>query len=184
MSWRTVFIVAVIAVLLAIYGLLTHRNEDALTETPAPIQPGYYLHEATVTETDAGGAARLKLRASQIAQNPLDNSIELQQVTLDYQSDPDARWLLTADRGQLAAGSHIIDFSGAVSIKPQDQADDPVELRTDRLSVDTLNNIAIAPGQVSIDMDRQRLTAIGLKYDLKRQTLRLESSLHGQFQPQ
>ncbi|MGE0114789.1 MAG: LPS export ABC transporter periplasmic protein LptC [Steroidobacteraceae bacterium] len=184
MSWRTVLITAVIAILLAGYGLLTHRKEDELTITPAPAQPGYYLHEAIVTETDASGAARLKLHASRIAQNPADNSIELQQVTLDYQSDPNARWLLTANRGHLAAGSHTINFFGAVNIKPQNQTDNQIELRTETLSVDTLNNIATAPGKVSIDMDQQRLTAVGLKYDLKRQTLQLESRLHGQFQAQ
>jgi len=57
----------------------------------------------------------------------------------------------------------------------------PVTLHTDQLSVDTEHNTAQAPGQVSITMNRQTLTAIGLRADLQRQTIRLMSQVHGEF---
>lgn len=184
MSWRALLLTVLIAALLAGYSVLTRRGGSQFTEQPAPAQPGYYLRDATVTETDATGAAHLRLHADQIAQNPADDSIQLTQVTLNYQSAPDARWRLTAHQGHLPAQSRTIQFSGAVEIRPQQPAANEVILRTETLSVDTLHNIARAPGRVNLEMDQQRLTAIGLKYDLKRQTLQLESMLHGQFQPQ
>lgn len=168
MPWRSVFITALIAALLAVYGLWSRRGGDDLTDRPAPTQAGYYLLNAIVTETDASGAARFKLHANQINQNPTNESIDLQQVQLDYQSAPDAQWLLTAERGHLVTGSRIIDFIGNVDIKPQGESDNPVELHTELLSVDTANNVAIAPGKVKFEMDREYLTAFGLKYDLKR----------------
>jgi lipopolysaccharide export system protein LptC len=181
-AWRTVLLIALIAVLLAAYSLWSRRSGDELHDRPAPAQAGYYLRNATVTETDATGAARFKLRANTINQNPADQSIDMAQVQLNYQSGPDALWLLTAERGHLASGSRVIDFSGNVNIKPQQPSDNRVELQTEALSIDTANNIAAAPGKVRFQMDREHLTAFGLKYDLKRQTLRLESRLHGQFQ--
>jgi LPS export ABC transporter protein LptC len=183
MPWRALIFTFLIAALLAAYGVLV-RRPDQLVDTPAPAQSGYYLQHAIVTETDASGAAHLKLRADQIVQDPRDNSIDLQQVTLNYQSDADSHWLLTAHQGHVPAGSRVLHFSGAVLIKPQNPADNAPELHTEMLSVDTANNIATASSRVNLTMNQQRLTAIGLKYDLKRQTLKLESQVHGQFQAQ
>jgi LPS export ABC transporter protein LptC len=90
--------------------------------------------------------------------------------------------LLTADRGHLAGGSRIINFMGNVNIKPHAPSDNKIELHTETLSMDTEHNLATAPGKVIFKMDYQVLNAVGLKYDLKRQTLQLESRLHGQFQ--
>jgi lipopolysaccharide export system protein LptC len=182
LGWRAVLITALIAVILAGFGLWSRRGGDDVRIGPAPAQPGYYLQNAIVTETDASGAARFKLRAQQINQNPRDESIDLQQVLLDYRTAPDALWLLTADRGHLAGGSRVINFTGNVNIKPQPPSDNRVELHTETLSMDTENNVATAPGKVVFSMDQQVLSAVGLKYDLKRQTLQLESRLHGQFQ--
>jgi lipopolysaccharide export system protein LptC len=182
LGWRAVLITAVIAVLLAGFGLWSRRGGDDVHIGPAPAQPGYYLQNAIVTETDASGAARFKLRADQINQHPQDESIDLQTVKLDYRSAPDALWLLTANHGHLVSGSRVINFTGNVNITPQAPSDNRVELHTETLSMDTENNIATAPGKVTFKMDQQILSAVGLKYDLKRQTLQLESRVHGQFQ--
>jgi LPS export ABC transporter protein LptC len=180
--WRAVLIIALIAVILAAFGVWSQRDGDDLRVAPAPVQPGYYLKSAVVTETDASGAARFKLHAQQINQNPKDESVDLQQVQLDYRTAPDTLWLLTADRGHLVGGSRVIDFTGNVHIKPQAPSSNRVELNTELLSMDTEKNIATAPGKVRFAMDGQSLNAVGLKYNLKRQTLQLESALHGQFQ--
>jgi LPS export ABC transporter protein LptC len=182
LGWRAVLIIAAIAVILAGFGLWASRNGEDLRVGPAPAQPGYYLKQAVVTETDATGAARFKLSAEQINQNPKDQSIDLQTVLLDYRSDPDSLWLLTANHGHLVGGSRVIDFTGNVHIKPQAPSTNRVELQTETLSMDTENNIATAPGKVKFTMDGQFLNAVRLKYNLKQQTLQLESGLHGQFQ--
>jgi len=182
LRWRGVLLIAVIAVILAAFGLWSQRDGADLRVGPAPAQPGYYLRSAVVTETDANGAPRFKLHAERIDQNPTDQSVELQQVQLDYRSAPDALWLLTADRGHLPGGSRVIDFTGNVHIKPVQPTTNRVELNTETLRVDTENNLATAPGKVRFTMDGQYINAVGLKYNLKRQTLQLESALHGQFQ--
>jgi lipopolysaccharide export system protein LptC len=184
LQWRTVLLIAVIAVILAGFGLWSQRDGSDLHVGPVPAQPGYYLKDAVVTETDATGAPRFKLRAQQINQNPKDESVDLQTVQLDYRSDPDSLWLLTADHGHLVGGSRVIDFTGNVNIKPQAPSDNLIELQTETLSMDTEHNIATAPGKVIFKMDQQVLNAVGLKYNLKRQKLQLESGLHGQFKRQ
>jgi LPS export ABC transporter protein LptC len=90
--------------------------------------------------------------------------------------------LLTAKQGSLKQGSRVVTFNGDVELRPQGpNVKTPVTLRTNQLSVDTQHNSALAPGQVSITMNRQTLTAVGLRADLQRQTIRLDSQVHGEF---
>jgi LPS export ABC transporter protein LptC len=181
MPWRAVFISVLIAVALAGYSLLT-RNDNELTDTPAPAQPGYYLKQASIIETDASGAARLKLQAAQIVQNLADDSISMQQVSVISRSEDGTDWLLTANQGQLPANSKTVSFSGDVYVRPQNAQLQRPQIRTEALSINTEQNLATAPGRVSFELDQQHLTAVGLKYDLKRQKLKLNSQVHGQFQ--
>ncbi len=183
MPWRPLFITVVIAVLLAAASVLMRRS-DELLDTAAPEQPGYYLKDAVLTDTDATGAARLRLRAAGIRQNPVDDSMDAQQVALDYQIKPDAQWLLTADHGHVPAASRTVSFHGNVIIKPADAQTAQVTMHTDTLLVDTLDNLATAPGKVVIEMQRDRLTGVGLQADLKQQQVRIESQVHGQFSAQ
>lgn len=183
MRWRALLITAVVAVLLAAFSVLMRRS-DELLDTAAPEQSGYYLQDAVVTDTDASGATRMRLRAANIKHNPADDSIDATQVALDYQIGPDAQWLLTADSGHVPSASRSITFKGNVLIKPANEQTTPVTMRTDTLMVDTLNNLASAPGTVIIDMHQSRLTGVGLKADLKQQQVRIESQVHGQFSPQ
>lgn len=180
MPWRALFIIVVVAIVLAAFGVLMQRS-DELLDTAAPEQPGYYLQEAVVTDTDASGAARMRLRAASIKHHPADDSIDAQQVALDYQIAPDAQWLLTAERGHVPAASRAITFSGNVIVQPANEHTMPVTMRTDTLAIDTLNDLASAPGKVIIEMNQRRLTGIGLKADLKQQQVRIESQVHGQF---
>ncbi len=180
MRWRTLLIVAVIAVVLVAASVLMERP-DELLDTAAPEQPGYYLRDAVVTDTDASGAPRMRLHAAGIRQNQSDDSITAERVTLDYQSAPDAQWLLTADNSHVPAASRTITFSGNVLVRPASEQTAAVTMRTETLTIDTLENLASTPGPVVIEMHQSRLSGTGLKADLKQQQVRIESQVHGQF---
>ncbi|MGD9841468.1 MAG: LPS export ABC transporter periplasmic protein LptC [Steroidobacteraceae bacterium] len=181
MRRRSTLITTAIAAALAGYILVSRQAGDELTDVRAPEQPGYYLKQATIIETAADGTPRMKLQAAEIVQNLHDDSISMQQVVLNYRSEDNNPWLLSADQGRLPANSKAIDFSGNVYIRPQDDSQQGTEIRTDTLNIDTENNLATTPGQVEFVMDQQQLTAVGLKYNLKRQTLQLHSQVHGTF---
>jgi len=106
----------------------------------------------------------------------------LQDIALNYLSNTGTPWLLTAQHGSLEQSTRVVTFNGDVELRPQgSRITTPVTLRTDQLSIDTEHNLAVAPGQVSILMNRQTLTAVGLQADLQRQTIRLMSQVHGEF---
>lgn len=183
MRWQSILTTTAIASALAGYILLMRNSDDELRNLPAPAQPGYYLQQATITETGPDGQPRMKLQADRINQNPVDESISLERVSVTYRSNDRRTWLLTAERGYLT-NSHRIDFNGNVHIRPQDASPSSVaapQIRTDALSIDTDQNIAQAPGTVRLEFGTQQLTAVGMKFDIARQALRLESNVNGQF---
>lgn len=180
MRWRSVTTTTAISAALAGYLLLMREQDNPLTDVTAPAQPGYYLKQALITETGADGV-RTQLRAAHIQQNLDDNSISLSQVNVDYHSDAQRHWLLSADSGWLPAASRTIRFNGNVHVRPQDPGAQAPQVFTGELSIDTARNVATAPGAVRLLLDGQQLTAVGMDFDFNRQRLRLESQVNGQF---
>jgi lipopolysaccharide export system protein LptC len=182
MRWRSTLTTTVISAALAGYILVSRQTGDDLIDVRAPTQPGYYLKQATVIESGTDGKPRMKLQAAEIRQQLSDDSISMQQVVVNYRSEDNTPWLLSADQGQLPAHSKTVRFSGNVYIRPEDNQLQRAEIHTDSLSIDTEKNLASTFGTVTFVMDQQQLTGVGLKYDLKRQTLQLHSQVHGTFQ--
>ncbi len=184
MQWRSTLATTTLAAVLAGYLLVAWQNHDEFAQLTAPVELGYYLKQATVIETGADGNTRLKLQAANITQNLKNDSINLQQVVVNYQSEDMTPWLLTADRGELPANSKQLHFYGNVFIKSQDASLQRPEIRTSELLIDTEKYLASTNAQVVFMMDEHQLSSIGLKYDLKRQRLQLNSQVHGLFQNQ
>jgi len=186
MKWRVVIGTAIGAVLFAGYSVLKHRDDSIAVSTDIPQQPGYYLKDATLIKTDVNsGLAAWRLHAASITRNPNDDSVSLEQVNLIYTGTTATAWLLTSQYGYIPSDSHTVNFSGAVHVEPHgDNPTMPMTLQTDALSIDTQSNLATAPGKVTIQMNQQRLTAVGLKADLQRQTVRLLTQVHGEFRNQ
>ena len=57
----------------------------------------------------------------------------------------------------------------------------PAVVRTERMQLDTVANVATSRERVDIVWGERRLSTIGLKADLKAEKLKLESSVHGRF---
>lgn len=181
MSWRWIVLIAICAALVATYGVLMRDRSAEETSTGQPQQPGYYVKDATIIDTDEQGAPQLRLMASMIEQNPADDSINLQDVKIDYQSAPEQTWLLTAAQAYVPPDSRVAELRGNVVIQPQETAapNGPMVLHTDSLHVDLEKNIASTRDEVQIEIGQHRLSARGFKADLKQQHVWLESKVHG-----
>lgn len=181
MKWRVIVMVALGVTLLASYGLLTRREDDGPVTRAAAREPGWYLRDATLTDTDAGGASQVVLRAAYIQQDASTNNVELEQVNLVYSGEQGA-WNLDAARGHVPANSRRIDFSGDVVVRPQGTTTHPITLRGETLSVDTTSNIATSADFVTTEMNGQRLTGKGMRADLNRQQVRFAEEVEGTLQ--
>lgn len=183
MIWRG-FILLAIALVTALTVLVGRRDRDDAEQegTREPPQPGYYMTDAQIVETGPDGAPRYRMAAERIVQNPQDQSIRLQTMKLDYRAGPEREWTLTARNGYVPPASRTIDLSGDVQITGLPvEGSVPAVVRTERMQLDTVANVATSRERVDIVWGERRLSTIGLKADLKAEKLKLESSVHGRF---
>ncbi len=97
------------------------------------------------------GRARYRIAAERIVQNPDNQSIGLTNMRLTYRATQDRDWTLTARNGYVPPGSKIIDLAGDVEIVGLPvQSAVPAVVRTERLQLDTQNNLATSAARVDI----------------------------------
>lgn len=151
---------------------------------PEPVQPGYYLRQAEMTEFGVDGRVRLRLTAASAAQDRATNTIHASQVHVDYLALPDQVWQLDARHGTLPPGESRVRLHGDVAMTgTRDGRPERAVVRTDWLELDTRQQRATTTAAVSVTLGPYVLDAIGLSADLKAGTLRLESSVNGSFLP-
>jgi LPS export ABC transporter protein LptC len=180
MSWRWISIAALLAALVIGLGALSGRDTEAIAPNENVSRPAYYLKDAVITETQPDGSPKIRLIAARIEQVPEDDSIEMHTVRVDYLTDPDQRWLLSAEEGFVPPDSRTIEFSGNVELRPSDGPPGSY-LRVDALNIDTVRNIAYTTtSPVDIRFGNHTLKVKRLEADLTNEKLRLES-VHGRF---
>lgn len=183
MNWRWVSVTALLAaVVIGLGAFLRQADDSGLTTGEQRAQPGYYLKDAIITDTDATGNPALRLAARRIEQRPQDGSIALEQVHVDYLAAGEQQWQLTADSGTVPSGSTTITFSGNVTLESRDEPRGAV-IRTDTLSVDTEQSIASTAAPVSIEVSGHRVHARGMRADLNGNQVQLDSEVNGRFVP-
>jgi hypothetical protein len=181
MHWRSQIVTLIIAITLAGYLLISSHKNDSLSELETHAQSGYYLNQATVIETGRDGNTRIKLQADRVVQNTENDSINMQQVKVNFHSEDGTPWILSADHGQLPARSTTVRFNGNVLIQTADANLQRPRIHAATLNINTEKSIASTEGQVDFVMDQQRISGMGLEYDIKNQKLRLHSQVYGKF---
>src|SRR5918995_2441131 len=153
MNWRWISLAALLAALVIGYGALVERGPAPTTNDTQAEQPGYYLQDAIITQTQQDGSVSLRLVANSIQQQRRDDSIALDTVRVNYfqsQSSkagsksgqsPQREWLLTARQGFVPANFRVVQLFGDVVLRPAD-AQPEAFLRVDALAVDTQTNVA------------------------------------------
>jgi LPS export ABC transporter protein LptC len=176
---------------LALVGLLAwmgwqlgDRQADEATERLAGQSAGYYLSGARLIEYDQDGAVRLSLSASRASQAEPGGRVEFSTVAVRFAGGTGGPWSLEADRGWAWPDTERVELEGDVVMQslrqPLAQA---ATVRTPRLTLLVDQRLASSDAPVSLDFGRHQLDAVGLRADLARETLRLESKVNGSFTP-
>jgi len=157
---------------------------------PAPSAPtavvgtGYFLHQATLSQTDANGQPQIEMTTEQATEEPNSTAVLLGPLTARYYPSRGAPWLATADAGRLTPGATTVELDGHVTLTGNPAPHlAPAVIRTEQLSLDTATSVATTSVPVRIELGRNAVTAIGLRADLKSQRLWLESDVHGHYAP-
>jgi LPS export ABC transporter protein LptC len=182
MNWRWISVAALLAALVVGYGAFNNRSASPITSRETPPQPGYYLSDAVITETEPDGSPGIRLVASRIEQRVSDDAIVVRNVHVNYFQAAGKEWLLTAQRGLVPADSRIVQFAGDVVLRPANASN--AFLSTERLAIDTGRNVAYSlDSPVAMRFGQHALTVQNFTADLNTEKLRLES-VNGRSEPQ
>ena len=179
-----------ILVLAALFALFAVLVEWRLLDSPGPPppaqqeRPGYYLEGVTLEEFGDDGVLEVGLRSERAVENPADGVVTLTTVAVDYHAPQGRQWLLTARTGRVPPDSRVIEFEGDVTLSgPPEAGPDQAQLRTNRLTLDTVSERAMTREPVELAFGRHLVQARGMRADLKAGNLRLESGVNGEFTP-
>lgn len=160
--------------------------------TPEEQATAYAADDARLVQTDATGAPVYRLQAKSLEQKPDSETVFANELTLDYvppAGSPTATaggmpWTLTARKGEMPGGTLTMKLTGNVRLvgKPAGWRS-PLRFETQALDFDIERQFAQTKLPVNFYSGPRRVSSRGLSADLKRGTLRLESSVHGRFPP-
>jgi LPS export ABC transporter protein LptC len=188
MNWRWISLAALLAALVIGYGALVERNPAPAANGTQAEQPGYFLQDAVITQTQQDGSVSLRLIANRIEQRHGDDSISLDTVRVNYfqaasPKAPQREWLLNARHGFVPANFRVVQLSGDVVLRPAD-AQPTAFLHTDALAIDTQTNVAYSTSSpVKVRFGTHSMVVENFSADLNNEKIRLES-VHGRFDPQ
>ncbi len=177
--------VAVVAGGAMLLNLLAGGPDDATESAAAADERGYYLNDATLTELGPDGRPRVVVRAKSIEQQLADQSVNLAEIVLDYTTQEQGAWHVTADRGRMPSDRGSLQLEGNVRVVGSAaRSEGQAIIRTDELAYDTRTNVVQTAAPVTLEFGPHELRGRGLRVGLNQGTLRLESNVNGQFKPQ
>ncbi|HTT02044.1 MAG TPA: LPS export ABC transporter periplasmic protein LptC [Steroidobacteraceae bacterium] len=185
---RVLTAAAAIAAFVLGWMLLLDREPSGMgtsTQRPPPQpDPGYSARDAVLIETNASGQPMYTLHASVIHQQPESQEVLLDSVRMQFRDPQGGIWNGRADHARVVDDAARIALMGAVSITGMLPGSPlPAQISTEQLNVDTHGEILSTSAPVMLSWGEQRVNALGLIAQLKDEHLRLESDVHGHYEP-
>ncbi len=185
MIFRILAALLVCAVIAGSFWLRGEQHETTSTttvETPST-DLGYSARNAVLVETGADGLPMYTLNANVIRQHPGDG-VEFEQVQMSFRDADGQIWKGRADRGELTTDTGKVDLAGDVHVNGLlPGSSQMADLATEKLSVDTHENIITTSEPVTVSSTGRELKSKGLVAKLNEHHLVLESSVRGTFTP-
>jgi LPS export ABC transporter protein LptC len=184
---RNTVVMIVLAILAAVTSIATWQRQEAAApaERVAEAVPaGYFARGARIVGTDEEGRPMYRIFAERLDELPGEDRLKLTGVKVDYQPPDEAAWSLSAATAIYARDGSELDFAGGVEIRSAAEDDaDPVTITTEQLLLSPDTSSAESDSVVEIRVGELQLRGVGLRADLKGDTLRLESLVHGTLSP-
>lgn len=183
MTTRLLLLAALVA-LIAVLVQWRLLDREPPQEPEEVQRPGYFLTGVVLEEFGTDGKLRIGLESESANEEPTSGVVHLANVAVDYHTPTGRRWHLTSAEARVPPGGRVIEFQGDVKLNgaPGDGAM-PAELLTARLQLDTDAETAQTRSAVELSFGAHRMKATGMRVDLKKGSLRLESGVNGLFTP-
>lgn len=195
MNARYVTLIALVLLVVASGWLLDSNDEDETAAERRPLSDGYYVLDATISDTDETGRVIYALSAERIDHVPEDGSVQLSGLNVLYTAKSEQDWSIQARRGSMAATRDVLKLRGGVEIRSkesssvdgaQSNADDGEDsasttILTEQLDLDMVSNVARTEQEVRIRISGGELNALGMNADLGAKKIDLLSNVSGSF---
>lgn len=176
-----------LAALVALFAVLVQwrlLDRDAPAPPPESARPGYFLTGVQLEEFGADGRLRIGLQSIAANEDVESGTIRLTDVAVDYHAPASRPWHLTAAEARVPTGGRVVEFAGNVRLTGKPSGGSEIaELRTERMSLDTVAERAETDHPVELAFGRHLVQARGMRADLKASSLRLQADVHGVFTP-
>ena len=154
---------------------------------PAPgsgeVQQGYYLRSARILGTGDSGQLLYEIEAEYAEQRGNDE-IAFDNVRIQYATDSDIPWSVSADEAVIVGEQQLLTLSGHVlAVSNQGFAGALTEIRTDWLELEPEKYRAATDRRVQIRIGERSLTATGMEALFDQNRLQLKSNVSGKFVP-
>ena len=185
---RNTVVMIVLAILAAATWIWTWSPQDQITpaernENLGPL--AYHVRGARLLGTDEQGRVTVTIRAERLDEVPDEDRLRLEGVAIDYAPKDETAWAISAARASTPKDGSLVELSGDVEVRsmPTDGSR-PQTILTQTLQFWPETSSVRSEQHVEFRVGDLRLRGVGLDTDLKGDTLRLESDVHGTFAPQ
>lgn len=185
MIFRVLAALLFIAIIAGSFWLGGEQRETTSTTTveSSSVDLGYSARNAVLVETGTDGLPVYTLNADVVRQHPSDG-VEFEQVQMSFRDANGQVWKGRADQGELTTDTGKVDLTGNVHVNGVLPGSvQMADLATEKLSVDTHENIISTPEPVALSSPGRQLKSKGMVATLKEHRLVLESSVRGTFTP-
>lgn len=184
---RNTLVMLVLAIIAAATWVLTWQP----AETSAPVEDagtpqalGYYVRGARILGTDEEGRVTYRIFAERLDELPDEGRLELTGVDVEYQPADETAWSISASNGSSAKEISQLELAGDVELRSVPTGSSKaLAIFTQKLTfwLDTSKVESDEP--VEVRFGDWRFRGVGLRTDLKGDSLRLESQVHGTLLP-
>lgn len=144
--------------------------------------PSYYLRDAEVLQTNDEGRPLYRIRAQYVEDRPDDRALVLDDVLIEWREADEVPWHVRAGHAIVWLERQILELEQGVELVREPRADGQSAVaRTERLTLDPVEHVARADGEVMFIVGASTLTAVGLVAFLAEDRLRLLSNGHGRI---
>lgn len=164
-----------------LFWLLTQQQEQeteqAALESNRTID--YAMNDFKMTIMNENGYPARIIEGKQLAHYPDDDSTEIDDAVAYFMEPEKDTWLITSNKAFTQGKGEEIDLSGNVVITRQ--SNNEIELRTEQLTLDTVNDTAYTDQAVTIHSPYGNTDSVGLHAALQNETINLHSKVRGQY---
>jgi len=177
------FLAKILLPLLAVVTLWLLSGEESEQQASLNSQlnkaSDYAMTDFTLTVMDKEGNPSRIITGKEMAHYPEDDSTEILFPTAQFVEAKKETWLITSNKGFTQGKGDDILLTGNVIITQKNNPD--VELRTEKLNLDTLHNTAYTDLAVSMKSPYGESESVGLHAVLKDKLINLHSRVKGRY---